>query len=212
MHGDATSRHFVEGFGEKQFDRILVDAPCASERHLMLKSPYYSPPHLSKIPPMSYNGIDEYMTWAPGRSKANAERQLTLLKAAFSLLKVNSFLVYSTCSINHLENDDVIHKLIYQLSKRYQQQQSSYVLEVMSLESSLMMAMRRGEPTLRGDLPFGEATRYGWHILPDAAEGWGPIYMSVLKKIKPGKIAAAEGGEGEGGGDSVDEEEMGPEV
>jgi hypothetical protein len=33
------------------------------------------------------------------------------------------------------------------------------------------------------DLVLGEKTKYGWHLLPDNAHGFGPIYMAVLEKV-----------------------------
>jgi len=30
-------------------------------------------------------------------------------------------------------------------------------------------------------MPFGEPTEYGWHILPDRSDGWGPIYFSIME-------------------------------
>ena len=47
---DASSPRFAALHGEGTFDRVLVDAPCSSERHLLHQS-------------------GEMLTWAPGRSK-----------------------------------------------------------------------------------------------------------------------------------------------
>jgi 16S rRNA C967 or C1407 C5-methylase (RsmB/RsmF family) len=77
----------------EMFDRILVDAPCGSESHVL-----QSPEHLS--------------TWGPKRPKQMAERQFALLCSAFDALKPGGILVYSTCSISAEENDGVCAKLL----------------------------------------------------------------------------------------------------
>lgn len=68
------------------FDRILLDAPCSSERHLL---------HNDK----------EMQRWSPSRSKKLSKTQGTLLASAFDALKPGGRLVYSTCSLSELEND-----------------------------------------------------------------------------------------------------------
>jgi 5-methylcytosine rRNA methyltransferase NSUN4 len=82
-------------FGMKSpdtYDRILVDAPCSGERHLI-----HSPAELEK--------------WSPKRSKRLAARQYGLLTSALLALKSGGTLIYSTCSISPLENDGVLEKL-----------------------------------------------------------------------------------------------------
>ncbi len=74
------------------FDRILVDAPCSGERHL-LSSP------------------NELQRWSLKGSKRLAVRQNALLCAAIDAVKPGGRVVYSTCSISPLENDSVIERL-----------------------------------------------------------------------------------------------------
>ncbi len=74
------------------FDRILVDAPCSGERHI-LKDP------------------KELKKWTPKRTKKLASTQYGLLCSALLALKPGGTLVYSTCSISPLENTDVLAKL-----------------------------------------------------------------------------------------------------
>jgi 16S rRNA C967 or C1407 C5-methylase (RsmB/RsmF family) len=74
------------------YDRILLDAPCSSERHV-----YLSEPHLK--------------LWSPSRVKQLASRQFAMLAAAFDAVKPLGKIVYSTCSISREENDGVIEKL-----------------------------------------------------------------------------------------------------
>ncbi len=81
------------GLYEKNiYDRILLDAPCSSERHV-----YNSPPHLEK--------------WSISRTKRLSERQFAMLAAALEAVKPGGRIVYSTCSVSDLENDRIIEKL-----------------------------------------------------------------------------------------------------
>lgn len=73
-------------FETNTYDKILLDAPCSSERHYLLR-----PSKLSE--------------WSPSRSKRLSKIQGTLLGSAFDALKVGGQLIYSTCSLSPLEND-----------------------------------------------------------------------------------------------------------
>lgn len=76
-----------------QFDRVLLDAPCSSERHMLEEDP-------------------EQREWKPSRTEQLAKRQYSLICSAMLSLKKGGTLVYSTCSISPLENDGVIGRLL----------------------------------------------------------------------------------------------------
>jgi len=76
----------------ESFDRILLDAPCSGERHVL-------------------ENKKAQEEWSPRRGDHLAIRQYSLLSAALLALKPGGRLVYSTCSINPEENDGVVHKL-----------------------------------------------------------------------------------------------------
>lgn len=83
-------------FGLKEpnsFDRILLDAPCSGERHVLENK----------------KAMEE---WSPRRGENLATRQYALLAGALLAAKPGGRIVYSTCSINPDENDGVIHKLL----------------------------------------------------------------------------------------------------
>lgn len=83
-------------FGLKKqntFDRILLDAPCSSERHLLHEDPLMK-------------------DWKESRTKQLMMRQYSLLCSALLSLKPGGTLVYSTCSISPLENDGVVERLL----------------------------------------------------------------------------------------------------
>lgn len=76
-----------------KYDRILLDSPCSSERHVLI---------LEKA----------LNAWSPSRPKQLSIRQWSLLSSAFLMLKERGILVYSTCALLELENDSVIDKLL----------------------------------------------------------------------------------------------------
>lgn len=83
-------------FGLKEprsFDRILLDAPCSGERHVL-------------------ENAKAQQEWSPRRTEHLATRQYALLAAAFLALKPGGRMVYSTCSISPPENDGVVQKLL----------------------------------------------------------------------------------------------------
>lgn len=127
-------------WGTKQsnvFDKVLLDAPCSSERHVLEK-----PQELAK--------------WSEKRSKGLAVRQFALLASALEVVKPGGLIVYSTCALSPLENDEVIRKL-------FKKRSGQFVIE----ENS--------------QLEWGEKTEFGYHFLPDQCE-WGPIYCSIIRK------------------------------
>jgi len=75
------------------FDKILVDAPCSGDGTIR-KNP------------------KRLIDWRPFRAKNNASIQVGLLKKAFDKLKPGGTLVYSTCSLNPIENEDVVEEII----------------------------------------------------------------------------------------------------
>jgi 16S rRNA C967 or C1407 C5-methylase (RsmB/RsmF family) len=75
------------------FDRILLDAPCSSESHLLMDSK-----HLDK--------------WSPTRTKKLSKMQYSLICSALLALKSEGVMLYSTCSISPKENDEVIKRVL----------------------------------------------------------------------------------------------------
>lgn len=137
------------------FDKILLDAPCSSERHV-------------------YNDPKYLKDWSPSRIKTVTTEQWALLSSAYRLLKPEGILLYSTCALCPDENDGMIERLF----KKFNKDGKSFVLlepEPNSKEVSDFAKIT---------LPPYEKTKYGWQILPDASGGAGPIYFSVIKKLK----------------------------
>ncbi len=82
---------FFANFSEL-FDLILLDAPCSGEG-------------------TAYKTDDALKYWNIKNIKRIAKLQYQLLESAFISLKVWWELVYSTCTLNRLENEDIINKL-----------------------------------------------------------------------------------------------------
>ena len=137
------------------FDRILLDAPCSSERHVFLDSKY----------------LDQ---WTPSRIKTVTMQQWSLLSCAFRLLKENGIMVYSTCALCPLENDLMIEKLLQKFNKEKD------TIQVLPIEYD----KQEIKSFCSAELPDFEKTKYGAQILPDIQNGAGPIYFSIIKKTK----------------------------
>ncbi|MBQ0050680.1 MAG: RsmB/NOP family class I SAM-dependent RNA methyltransferase [Treponema sp.] len=78
---------------QESFDRILLDAPCSSERHVLADPKYLA-------------------EWSPSRIKTLSMAQWALLSSAWRMLVPGGYMVYSTCALNPDENDNVIAKLL----------------------------------------------------------------------------------------------------
>ena len=121
------------------YDRILLDAPCSSDRHVL-----NSPSHLE--------------VWSVKRVKRLSVEQGSLLASAVDALAPGGTLIYSTCALSPMENDDVVKKI---LKKRKS-------MEFVRIE----------------DVPEGaDRTEFGVHVLPDRSAGRGPIYCAKMRKV-----------------------------
>lgn len=80
-------RHEHDGY-----DRILLDVPCSSERHV-----FNSPRHLKQ--------------WSPSRTKRLAVQAFAMLASALEVVKKGGTILYSTCALSPAENDGVLEKL-----------------------------------------------------------------------------------------------------
>ncbi|KAL0491967.1 methyltransferase NSUN3 [Acrasis kona] len=87
------SGSLVFNFPNNFYNKILVDAPCSSDRHLV-------------------QNADEMAKWKPKLTETLALTQLSLLVCAMEKVKVGGTIVYATCSISDAENDGVIEKAL----------------------------------------------------------------------------------------------------
>ena len=79
------------------FDRILVDAPCSNTGVMRRR-------------------VDVRWRLTPRDFVRMQERQIVILRRTIPLLKVGGTLVYSTCSLEKEENEDVVRELLQQMS------------------------------------------------------------------------------------------------
>ena len=90
QQGDATALHEA---WKAQYDAVLVDAPCSGLGILQKKLD------------MRWRKDASQLTSLPGL-------QLQILENASSYVKIGGYLVYSTCTINELENEHVIQAFL----------------------------------------------------------------------------------------------------
>lgn len=131
-------------YEKDRWERILLDAPCSSERHVL-----ESPRHLDE--------------WSLSRIKRLAEQQGAMLAAAIDALKPGGEMVYSTCALAPEENDGVVAKILKKRKGKVE------VMPALKMDEQLGVV--------------GDATQFGTHILPDRAEGRGPIYFARLRRV-----------------------------
>ena len=140
------------------FDRILLDAPCSSERHVL--------------------GDEKYLSeWSPSRIKMLSAAQWALFSSAFRLLRQGGFLVYSTCALTKSENDDILRRAL----KKFDDAEicDVHTSPFSTAQSELQKSIA---PFCAAELPDSEATEFGQHILPDLQNGAGPLFFSLVRK------------------------------
>jgi 16S rRNA (cytosine967-C5)-methyltransferase len=86
-----------EILSEAPFDRILVDAPCSNTGVMRRR-------------------VDVRWRLKPADFNRMQTRQIQIARAAFPLLKPGGIFVYSTCSLEREENEDVVQPLLGELS------------------------------------------------------------------------------------------------
>ena len=125
-------------YEKERYDCILLDAPCSSERHVL-----QDPAALS--------------IWGTNRPKTLAIQQFAMLASALDAAKTGGYILYSTCSVNPLEDSLVIEKLCSKRSGRF---------EEISLDTD------------------AEKLEHGYIFLPDTSNGTGPLYFCLIRKLQ----------------------------
>ncbi|KAL6751043.1 S-adenosyl-L-methionine-dependent methyltransferase [Haematococcus lacustris] len=156
--GQEGDKYFARGHEQEAYDRVLLDVPCSSERHVVQQAL------------AAARGQVSASQWSVAGCRALAGLQLQLLLAGLQALRQGGRLVYSTCSLAAVENDEVVAKALARCP-------------VGSLH--IVLPGHPGYGLQSGALTglFGaERTRYGVIVMPDAPQGSGPIYAAVLEK------------------------------
>ncbi|KAI3321089.1 S-adenosyl-L-methionine-dependent methyltransferase [Xylariaceae sp. AK1471] len=152
--------------GPGGYDKVLLDAPCSSERHVV---------HAHVKAKQSGRVADEMASWRSGHSKKMAKTQVALLMTALKVVRVGGRILYATCSLSNDENDGVIEKAMELVKKEHKK-----------LGIKWALAVRSRDLTAKGLEDWAEPTKYGWLVLPDHPSGgrWGPLFFALLEKVE----------------------------
>ena len=93
----ATNTEIINGYGEKlgdkypeNFDRVLLDTPCSGEGRFIAEIP------------------GTYRNWSVRFVKELSKIQKKLIKSGYNALKSGGIMVYSTCTLNLEENENIL--------------------------------------------------------------------------------------------------------
>lgn len=157
------------------WDKVLVDAPCSSERHII---------H-SQIKAQAAGRVaPEMANWRPGSTRRLQEMQVKLLMTALRLLKDNGQVLYATCSVEVGENDGVIEKMRAQIDKERKKGLVNWDVRIDDLNTPDTGNV--SEPLADFlEREWLERTKHGWIVLPDHPRGgrWGPLFFTRLSKV-----------------------------
>ena len=159
--------------GVEGYDKVLLDAPCSSERHII---------HAHLKAASAGQVAEEMSNWKSSHTKTLAKTQLALLMTAFGVVKLGGKVLYATCSISHEENDNVIERAIESVKR--QRKKNNHTSEntwKIKLDTTFELDANRKDLLET----MTERTRYGRIALPDhaAAGRWGPLYFCLMQKV-----------------------------
>lgn len=136
----------------RYFDRILLDAPCSGEGILKI------------------NSNKSVNCWSKRKVEMSSKLQKKLLNSAYNALKPGGIMVYSTCTLNPFENEEVVN---YALEK-YQ----DLSLEEINLNLPNVI---RGQTTY-DKITFNEQVSKAIRIIPN--EYMEGFFIAKLVKAK----------------------------
>lgn len=157
--------------GPAGYDRVLLDAPCSSERHII---------HAHVKAAAGGRIADEMARWRRGGSKTLAKLQADLLMTALRAVKMGGRVVYSTCSIETGENDGVVDKVLVAVEK--ERKKAGLAWEVKFELGRLAEKKKEVDGAMEA---LTEETMYGRIAVPDHKSGgqWGPLFFCVITKV-----------------------------
>jgi 16S rRNA C967 or C1407 C5-methylase (RsmB/RsmF family) len=89
----------VQSSFPRLFSKVLVDAPCSSDRHLLQNLP-------------------ELQRWTPTAAAKNAERQFKLLCSALQAARSPALVAYCTHALDAREDDGVVRAVLQRFPER----------------------------------------------------------------------------------------------
>lgn len=170
---DAASPRTVKDlpFGPGGYDRVLLDAPCSSERHII---------HAHLKASASGNRAKEMVRWSNNGSKTMAKTQADMLMTALRAVKTGGRVVCSTCSINTEENYGAVERMLAAVEKERKKNRLSWkIVYELGSERRLSLGDHQKEQDDEVMERLSEETKYG-RIDHPAGGRWGPLYFCVV--------------------------------
>ncbi len=137
------------------YDCILLDAPCSSERHVI-------------------NDAQALSVWSATRPKRLAIQQFAMLAAALDAAAEGAYILYSTCSINPVENEMNIEKLD---KKRKDLFEEVHIPNLEAILTNFDCKLSKDFNSLHV-----EKLSHGSIVMPDTSSSCGPLYFCLLRK------------------------------
>ncbi|XP_055986869.1 5-methylcytosine rRNA methyltransferase NSUN4 [Sorex fumeus] len=136
------------------YDRVLVDVPCTTDRHSLFE--------------------EENNIFQRSRKK---ERQMLpllqvqLLAAGLLATKPGGHVVYSTCSLSHLQNEYVVQGAVELLANQYS-------IEVQVADLSPFRKL------FTDTFSFFPSCRVGELVIPNLTANFGPMYFCKMRRLQ----------------------------
>lgn len=141
-------------FTEPIFDKVLVDVPCNSDRHVLLD--------------------EENNLFKPGRIEERIripKLQSDLLVAGIKSCKPGGSVVYSTCTLSFSQNDGAIQSAFETIWK-----ETNIDIVVEDIQPLLSH--------FRNTFVFYPKCRFGQLVLPKLTSNFGPMYICKINRLK----------------------------
>ncbi|KAM9845303.1 5-cytosine rRNA methyltransferase NSUN4 isoform 1-T1 [Aulostomus maculatus] len=135
------------------FDRVLVDVPCTTDRHSLME--------------------DDNNIFSRSRTRERQQLpqlQLKLLLAGIEAACPGGEVLYSTCTLSHIQNVAVVEQAIH-----LAQENHGIHLQVVDLRPLAQM--------FRKTFHFAPDLHLGEMVIPHLAANFGPIYMCKLRRL-----------------------------
>lgn len=145
-------------FEKEYFDIIIADVPCSAEWRINF--------HNEK----SYKFLEK-----PGINKKNYSLQKEIVSNNIDLLKTGWYFIYSTCTLDALENEWILHLLVSNFKNLKIQDISEYFTQ-----SDIQKITKNGVKSYENYI-FNNEVQKGVRILPSIDTEW--FFIAKLKKI-----------------------------
>ncbi|KAL6258391.1 hypothetical protein P5V15_010349 [Pogonomyrmex californicus] len=137
------------------FNKILVDVPCTTDRHVL---------HSEKNNIFKPQRIRERLKMP--------ELQAEILTNALKIISVGGTVVYSTCSLSPIQNDGIVGMA---LKKAWEETNSIMVIK----------DMKKALEPLKCLYKFGNfGLKYGHIAIPTLDNNWGPMYFCKIVRTR----------------------------